>query len=836
MSKAKREKHDPKKTKAATSFLDKIPKKYRDAVALLIIALPLLFYYVPYEANNVEPLGSDYLASVGQTHLWVEWQKAHGETVLWNPNIFLGEPIYSRITPKIILGDTLLQYLGKLFYWVFWYMLLGGAGLYFLLRYWKVPWYLALIVAVVFVLLPDWQALVGAGHNSKLRAVMILPAFVLAFAYFFDKRTWSSAGLFAFAFAMLNRTHHFQIVFYGILLLFFLYIYPTVKLALDKKYKDFAHLLVMFLVALGLTFMTAAQPLFTTHEYAKYSTRGGHPLNLGAEAKSAEKSGGVSFEYATRWSFSPNEILDFFIPHFSGGLQGEIYDGDQFPDLRGRQVPGYWGEKPFNGNYATMGAVLFIFAVFGVYYNRKNPIVIALAVFVVFSLLLSFGRHFPALYKFFYYYLPYFSKFRAPSMFVNITFMATLMLAGFGLKSFFEIDLKREIKFVGGVIGAFILLALYVYFSSASYAYATAIEQSRYNPQTLSVIKSIRKEFLERDTLRLLWILIFLGGGVTAYYLGKLKRDAIWAVIFALAVFEIFGISYRAYSQIKTDNPDLLEQTEFRQTPITQALERDNKLSRAIVLGSDFTSNHYAYFYPLITGYSAIKLQAIQDLFDHVLFKGNSQSGINWNAVNMMSGKYVISSSPLADPFLQKIATDNARRETLYLNPNAAPKAYFVKSLKRLETPENVALAMNKSDFNYKKAYTADALQKNEYEFSAEGEIKINKYAPNEIELATESADEQFLVLAEMFYPVGWNATIDGKETKIYRVNHVLRGVFVPAGKHKINFEFAPQSYYASVTAVWIGDLIMLALIFVFGYFDFYKKEKIRFKKKSEEN
>ncbi len=828
MSKTKHQKNETQKSKNETSFLEKIPIKYRDIFALLLIALPLLFYYVPYAADNVEPLGSDYLASIGQTHLWVEFEKATGKTVLWNPNIFLGEPIYPHITPKILMADTLLIYLGRIFYWVFWYMLLGGAGIYFLLRYWKIPWYLSVIVAVVFVLLPDWQALVGAGHNSKLRAIMILPWFVLSFAYLFDKRTWSAAGLFAFAFSMLNRTHHFQIVFYAILLVFFLYVYQTVKLVMDKKYKAFAHLAVMFFAALLLTFMTAAQPLFTTHEYAQYSTRGGNPLKLGGEAKSAEKSGGVSFEYATKWSFAPSEIPDFFIPHFSGGLQGETYDGDKYPQLRGQQVPGYWGEKPFNGNYATVGAILFIFAIFGFIYNRKNPIVTALAIFVVFSLLLSFGRHFPALYKLFYYYFPYFSKFRAPSMFVNITFIAVLLLAGFGLKSFFEIDLKKEIKIVGGVIGAFVIFALYVYFASASFAYATAIEQTRYNPQTLNVIKSIRKEFLERDTLRLLWILIFLVGAVVAYYIGKLKRDLLWLVIFALAVFEIFGISYRAYSQIKTDNPDLLEQTEFRQTPITQALERDDKLSRALVLGKDFTSNHYAYFYPLITGYSAIKLQAIQDLFDHVLFKGTSANGINWNVVNMLSGKYVISDTPLYEPALKKIAEDKTRREILYLNSQAAPKAYFVNELSELDSPEQVALAMNKPDFNYEKAYTADKLPEKHYAFDSQGEVKILKYEPNEIALSTKSRTEQFLVLAEMYYPVGWSAKIDDAETSIYRINHVMRGIFIPAGTHEVTFEFAPSSYYASVTAVWIGNLITLALIFGFGYFDFYKKEKIK--------
>ena len=75
-----------------------------------------------------------------------------------------------------------------------------------------------------------------------------------------------------------------------------------------------------------------------------------------------KKASGVDFNYATQWSFSPNELLDFFIPHFSGGISTETYDGKEYPQIKGRQIPGYWGEKPFNGNYANMGMILFLFA------------------------------------------------------------------------------------------------------------------------------------------------------------------------------------------------------------------------------------------------------------------------------------------------------------------------------------------------------------------------------------------------------------------------------------------------------------------------------------------
>ncbi len=812
MSKKKKQNTTAKNNVKSTNFLDSIPALYKELIAFLLILIPLLFYYVPYETNNVRPLGSDYLSIIGQTHIWHEWQEKTGETVLWNPNIFAGEPIYERITPKIFLLDTFLAYLGKIFFWVFWYMLLGGMGIYALLRYKKIPWYFAATVAVVFILLPDWQALIGTGHNSKLRAIMILPWFILSFDYFFEKKNLVSAGLFAFTFAMFNRTHHFQIVFYGILLLVFLYIYPTIKLLIEKKYREFGKLALLFAGALILTIMTAAQPLLSTNEYAQYSTRGGHPLNIGQEAKSAEKSSGVSFDYATRWSFSPNEILDFFIPHFSGGLQSEKYDGSKFPQLKGREVPGYWGEKPFNGNYATMGAILFIFAIFGIYCYRKEKFVVGLAVFIVFSLFLSFGRHFPALYKLFFYYFPYFSKFRAPSMLVNITFLATLILSGFGLKAFLKQAVAKDIKFIGGVLGVFIAIALYVLLFSSSFAFATPRELSGYNPQTMNIVKQIRQEFLTRDTIRLLIILILFSGVALGYLYKKLRVEYFIIATFILAVFEISGISLRAYNMISLQNPDRLEKSDFAPTPITNVLTKADKNYRALVLGREFTSNHYAYFYPLISGYSAIKLQAIQDIFDHALFRGG---GLNWNVINLLSGKYVIADSQLQDSTATQIAYDKNRKEFLYLNPKALPKAWFVKSIKTFDDNESLVLYMNKNNFT--PDTEALLLKKNfsNKNYSGNGKITLVEKNPNMLSFNYSTDSKQFAAISGSFYPKGWKAYVDGKEIPLYETDFIIRGVEVPAGKHNLKLLFHPETYFASMKYVWIGNVLILLLIVI---------------------
>ncbi|MBK7104711.1 MAG: YfhO family protein [Ignavibacteriae bacterium] len=811
--------------KPTVSYLDNIPKKYRDIIAVIIILIPLLYFFLPFAINSVSPTGTDVLANLGQTHNWVEWNKKNGETALWNPAIFGGEPIYNRLTPTLIHVDSLLAFLGKIFYWGFWYLFIGGLGIYYLLEYKNIPWYLAVIAAVAFVLLPDWQAQIGEGHNSKLRALMILPWFILSFSYFFENKTWLSTGLFALVFSWLVRTHHFQIIFYGILVLFFLYVYPTILLFIKKEFKQAGNLILKFTIALTLTFLTTAQPLFTTNEYAKYTIRGGNPVQIGEDAKSAKEAKGVDLDYATGWSFAPNEVFDFFLPHFSGGISSELYNGDKYPQLKGRQIPTYWGQKPFSGNYATMGMILFLFAIIGVIYNRKDKFVIGLAVFAIFSILLSFGKHFETLYSLFFYYVPYFSKFRAPAMILNVTFPVILILSGYGLKAIIENNSAKDkqIFFATFLIGlASILVILFTY---SSYGFTTVNEAAQYDANTINLLKEIRKELLTNDIWNLIIILGLTIAIITAYIYRKINTSIFVVLVLVISAFELFIISQKAHSIIPLNNLEQLEKSEFKQTSITQELQNADKSMRAIVLGRDFTSNHYAYFYNLISGYSAIKLQIIQDVIEHNLYAAQSQDRINWNIINMMSGKYVIAPAQLNYPLLTIATQDNERKEIMYKNINAQPKAWFVKEVRKMQTPEEIVLFMNSPNFKPdSSALVLNSSNISKINFDGNGDIKLVEHNPNFVELEVNTNSEQFMVLSEIFYPEGWKANIDNTETTIHQTNHILRGIQVPAGKHKITFEFKPQTYYTSLTFLWIGNIIILGLILIPGIFNFKKK------------
>ncbi len=68
-------------------------------------------------------------------------------------------------------------------------------------------------------------------------------------------------------------------------------------------------------------------------------------------------------------------------------------------------------------------------------------------------------------------------------------------------------------------------------------------------------------------------------------------------------------------------------------------------------------------------------------------------------------------------------------------------------------------------------------------------------YENEYIKIETENSSDNLLVLSEIYYPAGWKAFIDGKETEIYKTNYALRSVFVPVGKHTIEMKFESPAF-----------------------------------------
>ncbi|MFN8380542.1 MAG: YfhO family protein [Anaerolineales bacterium] len=90
---------------------------------------------------------------------------------------------------------------------------------------------------------------------------------------------------------------------------------------------------------------------------------------------------------------------------------------------------------------------------------------------------------------------------------------------------------------------------------------------------------------------------------------------------------------------------------------------------------------------------------------------------------------------------------------------------------------------------------------------------RIREYGGNNILIDADVHQVSMIILSDT-YDEGWQATVDGEQAKIYRVNCAMRGVVVPPGKHTVKMSYIPPFFKVGVS---ISLLTFLGLIFVGG-------------------
>jgi len=93
------------------------------------------------------------------------------------------------------------------------------------------------------------------------------------------------------------------------------------------------------------------------------------------------------------------------------------------------------------------------------------------------------------------------------------------------------------------------------------------------------------------------------------------------------------------------------------------------------------------------------------------------------------------------------------------------------------------------------------------------GEVRVLRYEGERIDLEAEVAANSMLVLGEKYYQ-GWRARVDGKQTEIYPVDHVLRGIYLTPGRHKVEFVFDPTPFKVG-KCLTLGSFAFFALMLV---------------------
>ncbi|MFZ4785867.1 MAG: YfhO family protein [Flavobacteriales bacterium] len=235
-----------------------------------------------------------------------------------------------------------------------------------------------------------------------------------------------------------------------------------------------------------------------------------------------------------------------------------------------------------------------------------------------------------------------------------------------------------------------------------------------------------------------------------------------------------------------------------------------NTQYRVATLGDPFNDAITSYYHKSIGGYHGAKLKRYQDLISFHLGKelqfiqdtlksfADVTQLANVPALNMLNTKYLIY-NPAAEPIP---------------NPYACGPAWFVSEIQQVNSADEEITAINGLDPKKKAIVSKEfAFVKNAGGIDSTATVSLTEYATNRLVYQTKNSVDAPVIFSEIYYPAGWKVTIDGQPAEAFRANYILRGVMVPAGEHKIEWNFEPETFTKGSSYAMMGSIGLLVLV-----------------------
>ncbi len=691
------------------------------------------------------------------------------------------------------------------------------------------PW-ISIIGGVAYAYCSYNPVLIAGGHDTKLLSMVYAPAVLAGLQLLFKQKYWlGSAVLLTSGILMLSQ-HHQQIVYYTLLVIVFMIIPFIIKSIKEKKLK---HLLVTGLISIGIGALilgTMAMTYWPTYEFSKETMRGGRS-ELTQKDKKNETRGGLDKDYAFTWSYGKAETMTLLVPNAFGGSSAEGLGEDSkaiqvlqenaqtlpqgFAQQIAQSSPMYWGELASTQGTVYLGAIICLLFLFGAFLSKSEHRWWLIAI-TVFGIVLAWGKNLEGINYFLFDHLPFYKKFRAPSMALVIPQLSVALLAVIFLNEFVNtskdklFDLLKKCLYITGGTAAVLLLFYFMsdFTNTATSELRKNVTESLQNQGAdftrnyFSALKSDRQSFYLADMTRTLGFMFVLIAVLFLFAKNYIKQPVVYAALILFCIIDLFGVSKR---YLKDENFVDAEELEYSYTD-TRAdlqLKQDTGYYRILNLAfpgangytvsvnNSFNDAIASYKHNTIGGYSPAKLGLYQDLIERQIYKNIEKWGANPSAkdsfpvLNMLNMKYVMVPDQ-QDP----------KQTSAIQNVYALGNCWLVNEVRFVKNADEEMNALD--SFDPKAVAFVDEKYKAALPFApvydSAASIKLIENLNDEIKYEFNAATNQFAVFSEIYYPHGWEAYIDGKKTAYCKTDYALRGLAIPAGKHSIAFIFDPTS------------------------------------------
>jgi hypothetical protein len=137
----------------------------------------------------------------------------------------------------------------------------------------------------------------------------------------------------------------------------------------------------------------------------------------------------------------------------------------------------------------------------------------------------------------------------------------------------------------------------------------------------------------------------------------------------------------------------------------------------------------------------------------------------------------------------------------IYEIPQALPRFFLVPRIRVTQSLTESIAVMGSREFDPRRMAVvegATALTGGVGEALPLDAVNVTYYGQRGVALEVDAPVNAFLVTSEASYP-GWRGFVDDRELKLYMTNGAFRGIFVPAGRHRVEMRFQPDIRWYSM-------------------------------------
>ncbi len=784
---------------------------------ILLLGLSAILYFAPVVFSDSTFISRDLYNFFYPRRFFAAEAIRFGVLPFWNPYIACGVPFLANLQSAVFYPLSILYYVlpfeQGIKFFIIMHFFMGSLFMFWLMRTWDGTRSSALLAGLVFAY---GGSLISIHDNlAFLTSGVWLPLVMLCYHRALKSRSFFYAVLtgIIIAIQVFAGDSTFCLFSSFVCTFFYTLLWPVpnkniYSCTLGRRW-------TMLFTGWGLGFGLVAIQLLPFLEFTRLSTR----------------FGGLSFEQVTKWSYHPLELLQLLVPFIFGTTVPAT-----------RWFGQLWLDTFYIGIFPLVFAVVFLAA--GV--NRLKYFLTAL---VVFSLFLSIGKYNP-LFIYVYRFTPGIDMFQFPVKFLFIATFALAVMAGHGLDCFITVVRKQSSRQT--ILKALLILPLLLMvvlvagavWNEKLYEYfLKAYPATQYMWPLRKVVFLALFKGIAISTV--LFFLVFIMAWAAGRF--NIKR--------AYCLVVIFVIVFADLTMVGKPRDSIIDESLIRKrSPIVDFLQQDTSVFRIYSLSRIATKSSFMHLYNMpfdkiynviseslpvnlnmyhhissIDEYSAVLRKDYYDVFlpiEAALSQERpSQSDIDYckRIFDLLNVKYIISPYVINN-FQFNLVKDGPIK--IYENPTALLRAFFVRQVAVTKSTEDLLNMIHSEAFNprdvvyipeaevFEVRSRLAALQEADTTEPFRWSVGWFDYQLNGLALRITTNKPGFLVLSNSYYP-GWKAFVDGTEAPIIKVNHILQGVFIDAGKHEVAFSFQPKIFMLGLVVTLVLFVVSIVSLII---------------------